>query len=143
MKEGVRAVDPRNTPDEMFELWSIPAFDNVRPSIKGSDIWKRIMRNQDERHYYFPQIAQTQDLSGESICGIIADFKRIFSIPKEEFYARLGNTTRRRCVLETPFLQAFGNRFGFYMARIALPEMDAPPQQQVALSPLTTLPAGG
>ncbi len=33
MKEGVKTVDPRNTPDEMFELWSIPAFDAGKPEL--------------------------------------------------------------------------------------------------------------
>ncbi len=39
MKEGVKTVDPRNTPDEMFELWSIPAFDAGRPELlRGGEI---------------------------------------------------------------------------------------------------------
>jgi type I restriction enzyme M protein len=39
MKEGVKTVDPRNTPDELFELWSIPAFDAGRPELlRGGEI---------------------------------------------------------------------------------------------------------
>ncbi len=39
MREGVKTVDPRNTPDELFELWSIPAFDAGRPElIRGGEI---------------------------------------------------------------------------------------------------------
>ncbi len=39
MKEGVKTVDPRNTPDEMFELWSIPAFDAGSPELlRGGEI---------------------------------------------------------------------------------------------------------
>ncbi len=39
MKEGVKTVDPRSTPDELFELWSIPAFDAGSPELlRGSDI---------------------------------------------------------------------------------------------------------
>ena len=33
MKEGVKTVDPGNNPDEMFELWSIPAFDAESPEL--------------------------------------------------------------------------------------------------------------
>lgn len=33
MKEGVKTVDPRNFPDELFELWSIPAFDAGSPEL--------------------------------------------------------------------------------------------------------------
>ena len=39
MKDGVKTIDPRNTPDEMFELWSIPAYDAGSPElIRGGDI---------------------------------------------------------------------------------------------------------
>jgi type I restriction enzyme M protein len=39
MREGVKTVDPRNTPDELFELWSIPAFDAGRPElVRGGEI---------------------------------------------------------------------------------------------------------
>jgi type I restriction enzyme M protein len=39
MKEGVKAIDPRNTPEEIFELWSIPAFDAGSPELlRGGDI---------------------------------------------------------------------------------------------------------
>lgn len=39
MKEGVKTVDPRNAPDEIFELWSIPAFDAGKPELlRGNEI---------------------------------------------------------------------------------------------------------
>ncbi len=39
MKEGVKTVDPRTAPDEIFELWSIPAFDAGSPElVRGSEI---------------------------------------------------------------------------------------------------------
>ena len=39
MKEGVGTIDPRNAPDEVFELWSIPAFDAGRPELlRGGEI---------------------------------------------------------------------------------------------------------
>jgi len=39
MKEGVKTVDPRTAPDEIFELWSIPAFDAGRPELlRGGEI---------------------------------------------------------------------------------------------------------
>lgn len=33
MKASVPSVDPRNTPDELFELWSIPAYDAGKPEL--------------------------------------------------------------------------------------------------------------
>jgi type I restriction enzyme M protein len=39
MKDGVKTIDPRTTPDEMFELWSIPAFDAGNPELlRGGEI---------------------------------------------------------------------------------------------------------
>jgi type I restriction enzyme M protein len=39
MKEGVKTVDPRATPEEIFELWSIPAFDAGSPELlRGGEI---------------------------------------------------------------------------------------------------------
>ena len=39
MKEGVKTVDPRTAPGEMFELWSIPAFDAGSPELlRGAEI---------------------------------------------------------------------------------------------------------
>ena len=39
MKEGVKTVDPRTSPDEIFELWSIPAFDAGSPELlRGGEI---------------------------------------------------------------------------------------------------------
>jgi type I restriction enzyme M protein len=39
MREDVKTVDPRKTPDELLELWSIPAFDAGRPElIRGGEI---------------------------------------------------------------------------------------------------------
>jgi type I restriction enzyme M protein len=39
IKDGVKTVDPRTAPDEIFELWSIPAFDAGKPELlRGSEI---------------------------------------------------------------------------------------------------------
>ena len=39
MKEGVKTIDPLGCPDEVFELWSIPAFDSGKPELQqGRDI---------------------------------------------------------------------------------------------------------
>ena len=33
LREDVETVDPRNNPEEVFDLWSIPAHDNGRPEV--------------------------------------------------------------------------------------------------------------
>ena len=38
-RSKVKIIDPRNTPDEVFELWSIPAYDAGKPQVlRGGDI---------------------------------------------------------------------------------------------------------
>lgn len=39
MRGDVTTIDPRKTPDELFELWSIPAFDAGKPEVlRGAEI---------------------------------------------------------------------------------------------------------
>jgi type I restriction enzyme M protein len=39
LRVGVKTVDPHDAPDEMFELWSIPAYDAGRPELlRGNNI---------------------------------------------------------------------------------------------------------
>ena len=39
LRSKVKSTDPRKTPDEIFELWSIPAYDAGKPELlQGSDI---------------------------------------------------------------------------------------------------------
>ena len=39
LRSNVKSIDPRKTPDEIFELWSIPAYDAGKPELlRGSDI---------------------------------------------------------------------------------------------------------
>ena len=89
---------------------------------KPSDLWKRIQQHRDERYHSFPSLQNDEDQAGEGLPPLVADFKRIFTIPSEELYLRLTLGCRRRAVLKTPFLQHFAVRFGYYLQRIALPE---------------------
>ncbi|OFV96271.1 MAG: hypothetical protein A3F68_09630 [Acidobacteria bacterium RIFCSPLOWO2_12_FULL_54_10] len=104
----------------------------LRPKIRGSDIWKRIVGNQDERYHSFPPIKATADLLGQGLPALIVDFKRVFTIPSTELYRRLVLGLRRRAVLTNPFLQHFSSRFGYYCLRVALPEsaVEVLPAQQ-------------
>ena len=39
LRSNVKSIDPRNMPDEVFELWSIPAYDAGKPELlRGGDI---------------------------------------------------------------------------------------------------------
>lgn len=109
-------------PNILFcELW--PA-DRLRGNQSiASDIWRRIKQNQDERYHYLQGCKADCDLGGEGLPELAIDFKRVFTVPTEEVYHRIGaGQVRRRCVLGWPFLQDLSNRFGYYHLRVALPD---------------------
>lgn len=102
--------------------------ETLRPQIRGSDLWKRIMQNQDERYHAFPAIRAEHERVAQGIPALVADFKRLFTIPTDELYLRLTMGTQQRAVLQGPYLQHFSARFGYYCMRVALPE---PPTAQI------------
>lgn len=97
--------------------------------VSGSDLWKRITQNRDERYHWFPEASNEGDRMGQGLPALVADFKRVFTVPTDEVYTRLHYGTRRRSMLKTPFLQHFSARFGFYCLRVALPEIPPPALQ--------------
>lgn len=111
----------------------------LRPRLAGGDVLRRIRTNQDERYHCLPSVPTHRDHIGEGLPELIADFKRVFSIPTDEFYLRLGLGMRRRALLEPPFLQHLSSRFGYYCLRVALPENE---EAELAApeAPATTLP---
>jgi hypothetical protein len=93
--------------------------------IRGSDLWRRVEQNQDERYHWFASVAREHDRLGAGLPSLVADFKRVFTVPTDELYLRLQHGVRRRSVLQSQFLQHFSNRFGYYCLRVALPETAA------------------
>ena len=91
--------------------------------IGGSDLWKRITQNRDERYHWFPLVSPEADRAAEGLTDLVADFKRVFTVPTDELYARLQYGARRRSMLQSPFLQHFSARFGYYCLRVALPDI--------------------
>jgi hypothetical protein len=94
---------------------------SVRSSTR-SDIWKRIKINKDERYQFLQKVASDEDVLLEGLPELGIDFKRYFTIPADEVYARIAaKETMRRCRLVSPYLEHFSTRFAYYQFRIALP----------------------
>ena len=110
----------------------LTTVDDLKPRLAGSDILRRIRSNLDERYHFFPSIPASGDCVDKGLPELVADFKRVFSIPTDELYLRLGAGIRRRCIPRSPFLQHLSSRFGYFCLRVALPEDDGlratPPQ---------------
>jgi hypothetical protein len=96
----------------------------LRTSVPpGSDIWKRIVQNKDERYHFLQKVEADCDTLGQGLPELGIDFMRYFTIPTDEVYKRVAaSEARRRCFLRSPYLEHLSNRFAHFISRVALPE---------------------
>jgi hypothetical protein len=113
-------------------LCELTTADVLRPRLAGGDVLRRIKANQDERYHYLPAIPPANDRGGDGLPELVADFKRVFSIPTDEVYLRAALGLRRRALMQSPFLQHLSSRFGYFCSRVALPEEVPPPARPAA-----------
>lgn len=107
-------------PDVIF--CHAPTAEELRSACGGSDIWKRIKQNKDERYHFLEKVQAECDTCGESVPELGIDFKRYFTIPTDEVYHRIkSGQIRRRSVLSTPYLEHLSTRFAYFLGRVALP----------------------
>lgn len=94
-----------------------------RAQVPGSDIWKRIIQNKDERYHALESAAADFDLKEIGIPDLIVDFKRFFCLSPDQLSLQCspGGGADRRCILEMPFREHFQSRAAFYMQRVSLP----------------------
>jgi hypothetical protein len=104
----------------MFE--AVPAAD-ARKKISGSDIWKRIRQNNDERYQALQAVPAALDLTSAGVPDLIVDFKAYFTMPPEHLYWQLGQQdgAKRRARLEVPYKEQIQYRAGYYLCRIGVP----------------------
>jgi len=96
--------------------------DELKDAIPGSDIWKRVRANKDERYQYLRAVKAEQDARGEGTPALGIDFKRLFTVPTEEVYARIATgEMARRCRLLSPYPEHLSHRFCSFHMRVALP----------------------
>ena len=114
--------------------------------VGGSDIWKRVIQNKDERYQFLAANHEQNDLSGLPLPALLLDFKRVFSCPIEQLHDDIDRgRTFRRARLVPPFGEHLAVRAGHFLQRVALPEnhhehKPGPPLALAAPAPLL-LPA--
>jgi hypothetical protein len=120
-----RAGDDKRIPMVLF--CEIVTATELRSSPrKSSDIWNRIRNNSDERYHFFQRVEPEHDLEGVGLDELGIDFKRFFTIPTDEVYRRIElGEAKRRCCLESPYLEHFCRRFSNFISRVALPQPHA------------------
>jgi hypothetical protein len=90
---------------------------------KDSKIWARISQNNDERYHFFQAVTPEFDATDIGLEEQGVDFKRFFTIPTDELYYRIRiGEAKRRCRLDSPYLEHFCRRYANYISRVALPE---------------------
>ena len=99
--------------------------------IKGSEIWKRVRQNQDERYHRLPphhvseQTAEEGDNTYAEVAysDLFIDFKRALALPTRQLYEGLSHSLIPRHGIVPPiYLHDLLHRAHGYWSRVALPE---------------------
>lgn len=96
----------------------------AKASIGGTDLWKRVKNNKDERYHVLQAVPDNFDLLGIGLAAMFVDFKKSFSLTPHQIYNQIGSgvTLKRRCRLEMPYREHFTSRAAFFFQRVMLPE---------------------
>lgn len=95
----------------------------LKGNVGGSDIWKRVRSNSDERYHCIEAIPKGVDAKVQGVPSLGVDFKRYFTVPTEELLEQLRlRVVERRAKLAVPYAEHLCYRFSAYLGRIALPE---------------------
>ena len=96
--------------------------DTIRPAVAGSDVWKRVERNQDERYQRVPPGTQVIRVGNENPEFFI-DFKRLFSLPTTLIYRSLASgQTKRGGAIPPPWIHSLADRLFGFQGRVCLPD---------------------
>ena len=97
--------------------------DDLRQSIAtGSDVWKRVEGNQDERFQRIP-CGEQPNHTGREHPEFFLDFKRVFSLPTTLLYRSLesGQVTREGAI-PPPWIHSLADRLFGFQGRVCLPD---------------------
>lgn len=94
----------------------------IRPRIPGSDVWKRVRQNQDERYHHF-EAAPIGNPTQREFSALYLDFKKSLSLPTYSLYEGLRVKKVQRITLIPPvYIHQLLHRFYGFLSRVALPE---------------------
>lgn len=93
----------------------------IRARVPGSDVWRRVRQNQDERYHHIPA-APVPETSSE-LPDLYLDFKRTLSVPTTRLYEAIAaGSIGRKGLLPYPWVQHLTHRFYSFLARVGLPD---------------------
>jgi hypothetical protein len=94
---------------------------NIRANIQNKHLWRKVVNNKDERYQVLQSVSADEDQLGQGLPALGVDFKRFFTIPRDEVYFRLKAEAKRRCYMSSPYMEHLSARFAYYQCRVALP----------------------
>ena len=96
--------------------------DAAQSEAGGSDLWKPISQNKNERFHLFEQVDPEFDLLTTGVPALVIDFKRVFTLPYVELRRQISQfRTNRRTRLVSPYLEHFAVRVSAYYQRVGVP----------------------
>ena len=119
--DGKEVEQHRRIPNILF--CEVVTAEQLRGSnAVNSTIWSQIKINRNERYHFLEEVPPASDRQASGLPELGVDFKRFFTIPTDEVYARVAGEAARRCRLISPYLEHFSGRFFFFQSRVALPK---------------------
>jgi hypothetical protein len=118
--------EPLNSGDRSLvpEVLLCDAYEEsqIRQTISGSDIFRRIRQNQDER-YQCLQKATVGSNSGVTVPELYLDFKKMYMEPTEALYSALGAGSVSRVGIIPPiYIHDLMHRLFGFLSRVGVPE---------------------
>jgi len=122
--KGESVQSARDHPSLLPHVLFCEIYDEVeiKGRVLGSDLWKRIRQNQDERYHHLSASA-VGDPTVSDLPDLYLDFKKTLTLPTHRLYEALESSRiRRSAVLPPVFLQALMHRFYSFLGRVGVPE---------------------
>lgn len=112
--------DPRLVPHVL--LCELYEQNNIRVLIRGSELWKRIRQNQDERYHHLgpgfigdPPVGQFPDL--------YLDFKKTIALSTQSLYSESGSVqVPRKAIVPPVYVHDLIQRFYGFLSRVGVPD---------------------
>ena len=93
-----------------------------RVPMKGSEPWRRIEQNQNERYHHL-QGASVGDTCESELPDLYLDFKKTLGLAPQDLYEGLGRGQLARVAVVPPiYLHDLMHRFYGFLSRVGLPE---------------------
>ncbi len=114
-------------------LCQMTVLEHVKNLNQGSDLWKPIRANANERFHVMCEVLRCEDNLNTGLPPLAVDFRKYFSIPTSELYNCISERvpqkrlSRRRCKLLPPYREHLVTRFCNYLGRVSLD----PPHQEM------------